>query len=406
MSGSPTILTESDFAARVRELAGHATICRVAVGYCGAEGYTFFPEAAGDWPRDSRALVDASENAVRAGLTNPDGLTRLLGMGAVIKSIKGLHSKVYAFDNTAALVGSVNLSAHAIEAQIQLAIQVTHAATVTAVNRWFDSQWASVEVPLSADDLAALKKLWPRHPGPVGPVGSKRKGAAKRWKHPPDAPLPGASFEIGVSKATLGEVLQRFKTSLCKYPGHESETCAEAALGIEKWYRQKSVEFHRLYRRRSRWTRDDLADLHKLAFLNGKNAAVGRPRFVRQDPRQLAKKVTYLLEGDGDPYVRLERVLDRDSKEAISGFGLGAWACLMHLWNPKSFAIFNEPVLLALKALKVKAGRTKTHRRAAKYRNLSEAMKHLAKELKLGNLSRADHFFDGLGKKHFTVPRM
>ena len=405
MSGSPTILTESDFAARVRNLASHAAICRVAVGYCGAEGYTFFPEAPGDWPPEFRVLVDASENAVSAGLTNPDGLSRLLGLGATIKSIEGLHSKVYAFDNTAALVGSVNLSAHAVEAQIQLALGVTDSATVTAVNRWFDRLWASVEDLLSPDDLAALKKLWPKHRAPVKPVRRNRQGPAKKWKHPPDAPLPEPSFEIGLSKTVLKEVLRRFRTSPCKYRNYEGQTCVEASHSIAGWYQDKSEEFHRLYRHRNRWTREDLAELHRLAFLNGKNAAVGRPRFVRQDPQKVAERVTYLLEGDGDPYIRLERVLDRNSKEAVPGFGLGAWACLMHLWDPKSFAIFNEPVLDALKALKVKAGSATVHRKAAKYRNLSEAVKYLAKELQLGNLSRADHFFDGLGKKHFTVPR-
>jgi len=407
MAGKLSLVEETGFVARVRHHARLAHTCRVAVGYCGEAAYTFFPEKPGDWPQDFRVLVDASVASVQAHLTNPKGLGHLLGMGATIKCLPGLHAKVLTFDDHAALVGSVNLSAHAITSQIQLSVEMTSSTPVKAINKWFEAHWDSIEDTLDADDIAALQKHW--KPWPAGAAGG---GVAKprptpKWKGPaPEPPLPKASFTVGVSTATLREVLRRFKTTTCKYSNHNDGTCAEAAHSIANWYRGKSVEFHTLYGRRSRWNREDLEALHKLAFLNGKAAALARAEFVRQDPKQVAQKVAYLLDGDGDPYIRLERVLDARSDQAVPGFGLAAWACLLHLWNPKAFAIFNAPVLKALKALKVKAGSAKAHRKAAKYRNLSEAVKYLAKKLQLGNLSRADHFFDGLGKKHFRMPQL
>jgi hypothetical protein len=118
----------------------------------------------------------------------------------------------------------------------------------------------------------------------------------------------------------------------------------------------------------------------------------------------VADTVEFLLQGPGDPFVRLEQVL-AGHPHKLPRLGIAGYACLMHLWDRKRFAIFNKPVMVALKALKVRAGSTKTHRVAARYRNLCGAMQKLTAQCGLKNLSRADRFFDGIGKKHFRVAR-
>jgi hypothetical protein len=61
--------------------------------------------------KGSQLVVDASENAVKSGLTCPDDLIALLKRGVRIFSIANLHAKVYVFGN-AALIGSANASQH------------------------------------------------------------------------------------------------------------------------------------------------------------------------------------------------------------------------------------------------------------------------------------------------------
>ena len=68
-----------------------------AVAYCGTAAHTFFPKAPADWPQDLRVIVDASETAVRRGLTNPIGVRHLLGLTSQVRSLACLHAKVFIF---------------------------------------------------------------------------------------------------------------------------------------------------------------------------------------------------------------------------------------------------------------------------------------------------------------------
>src|SRR5215470_12794883 len=91
--------TEQTLTRAIHRLARRSSILRVAVAYCGREAYTFFPEVSADRPEDLRVLIDASEPAVKLGLTNPEGIEHLLGLNATVKSLPGLHAKVLLFSS-------------------------------------------------------------------------------------------------------------------------------------------------------------------------------------------------------------------------------------------------------------------------------------------------------------------
>jgi hypothetical protein len=83
--------------------------CHVAVAYMGSRGATMLPLPAG-----SKLVVDASNNAVSGGQTNPTELLKLFRDGVEIYSVSGLHAKVYTV-GTRLYIGSANVSANSKE---------------------------------------------------------------------------------------------------------------------------------------------------------------------------------------------------------------------------------------------------------------------------------------------------
>ena len=94
--------TEKTQIKALHALARKASTCRVAVAYCGAAAHTFFPEVAAERPENLRILIDVSDAAVKRGLTNPKGVVHLLGLTAQVRSVEGLHAKVFLFDESVA----------------------------------------------------------------------------------------------------------------------------------------------------------------------------------------------------------------------------------------------------------------------------------------------------------------
>lgn len=86
-----------------RRASGHTRL-RCAISYVTADHLDFGP---GDL-----LVCDASDAAIRGGLTSASLLRRLLDAGAQVYSFPGLHSKIAVVDSFA-LVGSANLSANA-----------------------------------------------------------------------------------------------------------------------------------------------------------------------------------------------------------------------------------------------------------------------------------------------------
>lgn len=394
-----TFLTEETIVDTLHRRMKEASVCRVAVSYCGEAAHRFFPEAEADRPEVLRILVDASPAAVARGLTNPKGLTHLLGLTQEVRWLAGLHSKAFIFDQERAIVGSVNLSATSVESQYQAVVETTSKSAVVAARKWFDQRWDQAS-KLDSQVVKRLQKLWPGGERAVSASRNYRKNLPT-WRHAPPQPPPSRSdFTVGIPPSQLRRLLTEFKNNQCPYLDHEGQSCSDVSKAVEQHYSELGRELRRLMRRRAAWTREDLDRIFDIAYTNGRAAKLRKPLFLRQRPARVAATLTYLVEGPGDPYVRFEKVLAKAGRFRLPGLGETGVTFLMHLWSPAVFAVVNDPVDKGLRILRVTFGRRTSLRRAQGYKDRTAAIEHIASVTGLRSFARVDHFFDALGKGH------
>jgi phosphatidylserine/phosphatidylglycerophosphate/cardiolipin synthase-like enzyme len=218
--------TEKTWIEAIHRLAAKSSICRVAVAYCGSEAYRFFPESPAARPEGLRLVVDASDDTVRRGLTNPKGLEHLLGLTTQLRTLAALHAKVFIFDDETALVGSMNMSTASLK-QIQVAVEVRNPRLVRSLVQWFDRDvWTNAR-PLSAEAVRRLGYLWPSRDF----HGSTRhvKVHLPKWHgEVPQPPLEPSDFRVSVSRRRLKKLLTQFETNTCLYPKYRNVSCAIA----------------------------------------------------------------------------------------------------------------------------------------------------------------------------------
>lgn len=391
--------TEKTLVEAIHRLAGESSTCRVAVAFCGKSAHRFFPAAPAKRPHDLRIVVDASKLTVRRGLTNPHGVMRLMGLTSEVRSLPALHAKVFIFDERAAIVGSANMSAHSIERQYQMGLEVTEPAIVHQLVAWFDKIVWPKSKQMTREDVSRLQGLWkPFHGG----QGAKRgHGKLPQWHgtlpEPPHAP---SDFMIGVSRAEIRRLLLKFEATRCPYHPDGSISCAEAAVKTEQRYASLSTRLRSLWHRRATWGKEELGQLFDLAFENGRAAKIKKPSFVGQKPEYVRNSLAFLFEGAGDPYSRFEKLLASDGPYKLYGLGKAGLAFLMHLWNPSEFAVINGPVDKALKSLGVRFKRALLHSEGHAFRNRTAAVRELARLTGLESFGRTDHFLDAIGKGH------
>lgn len=390
--------TEQTWIEAIHRLAVTSSVCRVAVAYCGNEGYTFFPEKLADRPENLKVIIDASDDAVRRGLTNPEGLKRLLGLTPQLRTLKSLHAKVFIFDRRVALVGSTNMSTSSLN-QFQMALlEVFDPKVIRRLVQWFDNTLWSQATPIDSEIIRKLMRLWPRHDF-HGPTRRMKTRLPKWHGEAPQPPLDPSEFTVSISNQKLQRLLSEFRNNKCQYPKYRNVSCDEAGKDIARIYREGTKELSSLWRRRESWRRQELAELFDLTFINGRQAKLIKPQFVRQNPRKVVKSLEFLLQGPGDPYVRFEKMLAKGSSYKLVGLGEVGVICLMHLWRPTEFALFAEPVDKALKTL-VDFGRPVSLRKGQGYKDRTAAAREIVKLTRLKTFGRVDHFLDALGKKH------
>lgn len=378
-----------------------ASICRVAVAFCGEDAYKFFPERPASWPPDLRIVVDASDAAVKRGLTNPKGIERLFGFTRNFRSLEGLHAKVFIFDDTSAIVGSVNLSRSSIEQQYQLAVEVSELRLVKELIEWFDSKIWEPADKVDSDRLNNLRSLWPNHDFHF-PV-SKKRGKLPEWHGAaPQPPLSPSDFSIGITKNELQGLLARFKVNKCEY-SKSGQTCLQVSDDREQQDREHSKQFHELMQRRDTWTKEDLGAVFDLAFTHGRAAQMRKRLFVDNDPETVAKSLTFLLEGDGDSYTRFEKLLELKNNYKVPGLGEAGLAFLVHLWKPSDFPVLNASVEKAFKLLRIKFNRGKSRQTGQGYMDRTTVIREIMNRTGLETFTRTDCFLDAIGKGHLRV---
>jgi hypothetical protein len=364
--------TEATHVAAIHRLAKESRICRVAVSYCGKHAYEFFPEALSLRPEDLRIIVDASEGTVAHGLTNPAGLTSLLGLTRQMRSVKGLHAKVFIFDDRSALVGSTNLSRSSL-AQYQMTLEMSDRSVVKELVNWFDAHWQSGR-DLDPDEVDRLEKLWR---APQATTVAHKKIILPQWHERPNPP-PRSQFKIALKGKTVVDLLSQFKRNECPYGEIEGASCLETADFYERKYQAHGKTLHALMRRQSGWTHNDLGGIFAMAYMHGRPAKMRRPLFVKQSQRKVAKSLNFLLNGNGDPYVRFEKVLATGSPYKLNGLGAAGAIFLMHLWNSSEFALVNAPIVTALRILKVAP--TLSGQKGQAFKDLTAAVKQIAQD--------------------------
>lgn len=130
----------------------------VAVAYFGKGGAKLLPLRQG-----SRLVVDASELAVKAGLTHPADLLKLQAKGVRVYSVQNLHAKVYVFGGQA-FIGSANASNRSAHTLKEALLRTTDREAVKGAREFVRSLCLE---ELGPEELQRLQKIYrpPRLPG-------------------------------------------------------------------------------------------------------------------------------------------------------------------------------------------------------------------------------------------------
>lgn len=103
-----------------------------------------------------------------ASVSDPLALRWLMERGARIRGVRNLHTKLYVFDDKAAILGSANLTVAALTTNHELGVIVTDTELVQQCGRHFEALWARAGVDLTMsrlDDWLGQLRLWTRSPG-------------------------------------------------------------------------------------------------------------------------------------------------------------------------------------------------------------------------------------------------
>lgn len=173
-----TELLVSDVWTRLRAASrGSRRPADVAVAYFSDSGSRLL-----QLPRGSRLVVDASLAAVKAGMTSPAALLRLVRRGVDVYSVSNLHAKVFVLGNRA-FVGSGNASRTSAEQLIEAMVSTSDRAIVAAARRFVRSLCLEALTPQSLEVLGRSYRP---------PVGSRTRRARTRTASrsvPATAPL-------------------------------------------------------------------------------------------------------------------------------------------------------------------------------------------------------------------------
>ena len=87
-----------------------------------------------------------------------ESLDFLLSIGARIRTLRGLHSKLYLFGNRSAIVTSANLTASALDRNEEFGVASTDPSFISGCSNYFDRLWALAGSDLTPERLAEAKR--------------------------------------------------------------------------------------------------------------------------------------------------------------------------------------------------------------------------------------------------------
>jgi len=112
----------------------------------------------GDEPREVRVLTRFNLDELLSGVSDFKALEYLLEIGAKVKGIKHLHSKVYIFGASKVIITSANLTQAALSRNTEFGVESTASEFVQEATAYFESLWEKAGSVLDESTLTRWKR--------------------------------------------------------------------------------------------------------------------------------------------------------------------------------------------------------------------------------------------------------
>ena len=159
---SPIFLTEEkrQIFDRVQELCHKNAPLKVAVAYWGDQALekTGLQSRINTNPKTVQVLCD-----LESGSCNPDEIQKLIDADVQVKSLKGLHAKVWISENMI-VIGSANASSNVLnfdnDGLREAAVCLTNESFAKTVTNWFDRLWYDEYAVCASQKMDLAKQRW------------------------------------------------------------------------------------------------------------------------------------------------------------------------------------------------------------------------------------------------------
>lgn len=121
-------------------------------------------------------------------------------------------------------------------------------------------------------------------------------------------------------------------------------------------------------------------------------------RFKKNSINSIRKSIEYLLYGNDPLHKRFTEVADHNGKYKLSGAAQGFVSTLLHSFNPKEYAVWNESAKNGLRVLGLYAEVKNEETIGKEYQKLNELLKSIAQEYQFEDLSIVDELLHRLDK--------
>lgn len=162
----------------------------------------------------ARIICDAN-----SGACNPSELRTLLDLGFEIKTISGLHAKVY-LAPTQVIIGSANASTNGLGDEgpavfnEEAAVSSADAHLIGKVRVWFEELWIKKSIPVTHADLQKIKIAWERKQASRIPQQAEKPAAQDSSTEAPDIE---ATTEVERTPLHERQVVQEPLDARCQF---------------------------------------------------------------------------------------------------------------------------------------------------------------------------------------------
>jgi hypothetical protein len=181
-----------------------------AISYFGSGGSKLLP-----FNQGSTLVINMSEQAVKAGLTDPSEILRLLEKGVEVHTVKNLHAKIVVIGK-AALVGSANASKNSKTTLIEAVMKTDQQHAVKKCTELINTLKGELVTPEYARRMAKLYK-----PPKWGAPGSGSGDPRSVPQHSPMWLIPVVTFDSEAKDLLMLKrgkpIARRRLTSLKRY---------------------------------------------------------------------------------------------------------------------------------------------------------------------------------------------